>query len=50
MFNNKTRQWSAIIQGCIRSDTTIWYNYTIDSNLKYSLYFDGQLMLEKDNL
>lgn len=50
LFEEKYGQWSAVIQGCIRAEYSVWYNYTIESNLRYDLYFDGELVLSKDNL
>jgi len=39
-----------VIQSCIRGQQSVWYNYTIATNLKFKLYFDGELVLAKDDL
>ena len=49
-FKTKTQQFSAIVQGCIRTENTTFNNYTFFTNMKIKVYINEQLLISKDNL
>ena len=40
-FKTKTNQYSAIVQGAIRSENTTFHNYTFYTNMKIKVYINN---------
>lgn len=49
-FKNETIQMSMVLLGGFRVENTTVYNFTVESNFKFRIYFDDELVLEKNDI